>query len=520
MRIRILRYFITLLIIIHSVNITAQSNLPFSPYELFYIIKQDEIVDEMKEKEQKKGTLSKLDIEDEESINVVEADMDRMDIKDQSKSIIKHEGNEMITYFANGNIKDRCVLKNGMRNGIRKVFYPNGTLQQEVPYINDRINGVARYYHENGMPGIETNYVMGKRQGNRTIYFQKYKEENEKIMSLTPYRDDLIHGVVKKFKTRSDRYYLEYTAEFVKGDPEGKWLTYEEYDKPFAKDKRGMELTVQATYKKQEENNVRGRKNGKDIIYRPDGSVISVTMYKDNKKQYTDMYDSSGKKVYTNKFTDGKRQGLHKFYHDNGKLRSIVPFVNDMRHGKVVRYYSNGVLESTSEFDMDELTGNFIEYTYKGKLKQETKYGSRGKKSGIEKIYFGEGNVRVITEYDSAGMKLSEIHFDRHSQKKYQATIYKNNIQAETHYYSENGELVWKNNLKGRRNVGIYRHYQPFGKLDVQTYIDEKENGYRFRYHEYNGKLIEKKYFLAGKIVPENEFFEMFTIEDDMVKPK
>lgn len=51
-------------------------------------------------------------------------------------------------YYESGNLKAEVSLKNGKEEGIQKQYYENGDIFAEIPYTNDKINGMIKCYNE------------------------------------------------------------------------------------------------------------------------------------------------------------------------------------------------------------------------------------------------------------------------------------------------------------------------------------------------------------------------------------
>ncbi len=67
-------------------------------------------------------------------------------------------------------------------------------------------------------------------------------------------------------------------------------------------------------------------------------------------------------------FKNDKREGIEKWYHENGKLTSETPYKNGKIEGIEKWYYEDGNLASEIPHKNDEAHGNLKYYTEDGEL--------------------------------------------------------------------------------------------------------------------------------------------------------
>ena len=68
-------------------------------------------------------------------------------------------------YDREGNHLEVIHFQKGKRHGINKIFYTDGTLRIEVNYINDNKEGPEKYYFSTGKLASEVTFVHGKKEG-------------------------------------------------------------------------------------------------------------------------------------------------------------------------------------------------------------------------------------------------------------------------------------------------------------------------------------------------------------------
>ena len=475
----------------------AQADLPFTNPELQYKIQEDEV----------DKSFIKYTIHPElNSSKIVKTETEKQGDITIEKS-----------YFANGTLADKKIIRNGKKEGLRILYYEKGRLQQEVPYVADEIHGVKKYYYPNGNLAVETIYNHNKREGNRIIYLREYQDETKKIHAIVPYKNDRIEGVILKYSRRADHYYLKYKASFSNGIPNGKWETFEEHYKPLPKNADGREYSIWETYKAREENNTDGKKNGNDIRFWPDGTIKDITVYENNVKIVTEVYNRIGQKVQINHFVKGKENGLHKYYYDNDVLRIAAFYINGKLQDTLRAYFSDGKMESIKNFDSGKMKGKTIEYWENGNIKQAINYGKFEKKQGTALYYFQDGKMREETEFDENGLMLSDLYFDRYSGKKTNRILYENSLMSLQQYFNKNEKILWTNYFKNGKSFGLQKHFGWNEKVSSQSYMDEDGNGYQYQYNDYGEKIIAEKYFIERKPVAKELFFAEFEIEEDIV---
>lgn len=125
-----------------------------------------------------------------------------------------------------------------------------------------------------------------------------------------------------------------------------------------------------------------GRKQGKYIRYRPDGSKSVECNYKDNKKhrQYLSYYPDGSKDLVCN-YKDGKHHGKFVAYNPDGSKYLECNYKDGKKHGKEISYYRNGI-KSEERISKD------------GKILKSTYYNENGQKVEERKYFYPEGDKK------------------------------------------------------------------------------------------------------------------------------
>lgn len=439
--------------------------------------------------------------------------------KDYGIEIKKENGFDIILQYDDKKIlREKTIIQNRKKNGIRQIYYSSGILQQEIPYLNDKISGVKKCYHENGKLAITTTYVDGKREGDRIFYFF----DTTIVKAIVPYKNNVISGVVRKFeKTDWHQAYLKYKASFFNGLAHGKWETFESYYKPMIFE--GKEIGLFTTYRKREENNVNGTKTGKDIQYTPDSTIWCIAMYNNGIIQYEDFFAKNGSKLHSNIFLNGKQVGNNKVYNNEGKLIEECKYINGIKTGKSVEYWDNGNLRKVEFYNNGKLTDSAKAYVSNGKLSRQVYYNKVNGKISCEKKYeYDGGLLREERLYNDNGTEVEFRLFRKLTGEKYFVAKELGVITIEANYYSKKGDLIWSNKYKDGKGIGIQKGFdEATDQLSNMSFFDNEGNGYNLCFTAYCiQSKIDEKYYIKDNVVTKDEFLTKFEIKDGVVLKK
>ncbi len=184
-------------------------------------------------------------------------------------------------------------------------LFENGMVKSQIQYRFGKENGISRYFHPvYGSKIMEVQMKKGKKEGELSkFYFNGNREY------LAFYKNDLLEGIERTWD-KSGQILSE--THYVKGKKEGTYNSWYENGVNFAKgsfkndlpdgkweffDQRGM-LIGEANYNMGTGNqthfdvngNIRiktsfknGLKDGPEIQYNPDGTVLSTTIYQNDR---------------------------------------------------------------------------------------------------------------------------------------------------------------------------------------------------------------------------------------------
>lgn len=188
---------------------------------------------------------------------------------------------------------------------------------------------------------------------------------------------------------------------------------------------------------------------------------------------------------------NGKREGIWKFFREDGKLIETVTYKEGYKHGENLTYSDIGKSIEVRRYDKALLHGEQLTYWEDGKtLKIRDNY-LRGVRSGVFLEYFENGKLskRITYEHSKKNGKFDEYDFIEKLNKHYKTV-----------------EGVYKMDKKN----GVWRywdfHYDITQKklgsklilTEYQTYEDDKLNGKSIEFDSETGRKLIETFYLDG----------------------
>lgn len=364
-----------------------------------------------------------------------------------------------VFYYENGNKSSEGNMVDGKPDGYWKTYYEDGVLKSEGNRKNFMLDSTWKFYGEDGKLVLLINYREGKKNGRRVTY------RKDEIVAEN-FADDIKQGLTTYYYPDSTIYK---TINFVDGREEG-------LAKEYAEDGRVVTLT---TYKK--------------------GYVVS--------REKINRLDASGRK-----------QGLWKFFHDNGTVRLEGNFSNDLKDGYFKEYDEDGKLIATSKWIEGEKQEDAVElvrlevakdYYPDGSVKTMQTYRN-GVAQGVRRDYDQEGNIVSGALYQD-GEKVGEG-----------ITLEDGVRDGDWKEFYNNGALKAEGVYDEGTKVGTWKYYHPNGQLEQTGRFDEKGRlqGKWIWYYPTGQVLREEKYIdglsdglmteysEGGKVIAEGEYIE------------
>ncbi len=211
--------------------------------------------------------------------------------------------------------------------------------------------------------------------------------------------------------------------------------------------------------------------------------TLNRTDNKGLKQGYWKKYEKN-RLIYEGQFKNNIPIGVFKYYHKNGKLKSIAHFLNGPLKVKTTLFHDNGVRAAEGIFvdQIKDSTWNY--YNEKGILIKTEAY-NKGVKSG-----------KWCTYSSKTGILLEEInYFNDLFHGEYKEYYVNGDIQTIMHY------------INGKRN-GVVESYYGDNILSIKgVYHNNYQTG-KWSYYDSNGKLRKEIDFKRS--VPEKIFFVVY----------
>lgn len=93
-------------------------------------------------------------------------------------------------------------------------------------------------------------------------------------------------------------------------------------------------------------------------------------------------------------FVNGKREGEHKGYYENGQMAFLRSYKNNKKHGKHLGWWPNGYDKFSYLFKDGLQEGESVERFEDGKLFRAMHY-TKGKEDGSQKMWEADGSIRA-----------------------------------------------------------------------------------------------------------------------------
>jgi antitoxin component YwqK of YwqJK toxin-antitoxin module len=143
----------------------------------------------------------------------------------------------------------------------------------------------------------------------------------------------------------------------------------------------------------QNQTNENGRKEGHWVVK---GSDVDKKGYDANATYEEGSYQN------------GRKVGLWKVYHPNGKLKSEITFVSGRPKGPYTTYFSNGQIEEKGNWSLVKNYGKFVRYYEDGTIHQEFEFNESGKRTGTQKYYHPNGKLAIEGNWNG-GKESGEV---------------------------------------------------------------------------------------------------------------
>jgi antitoxin component YwqK of YwqJK toxin-antitoxin module len=410
-------------------------------------------------------------------------------------------------YYPSGRLQSEGNLKEGKPESFWINYFENGKKKSEGNRKNYQLDSVWNFFNEKGILIQSFNYREGKKEGYKRIF----EPDSGKLVSEEHFIADVKDGYSYFYKNG----YKYKDIPFVKGKENGIGREY---------NKEGTIITL-TTYKngflqREERINRRdqaNRKQGNWKTFFTSGKVFTESKYLDDKLDgYYKEYNEKGDLIKTEKYIDGVLQvnvaeliklDTKKTFFGNGQVKSSGTFKQGVAEG-VTRFYDSlgvitnsqifkgGVLISDGIYDEKGFQqGPWKEYYLTGELKSEGVY-ENGKRIGLWKYYHQNKKIEQIGKFNKKGKPDGDWKWYFESGNILREETFINGLpEGEMREYDDSGAVVTKGNYIEGEKDGFW--FLQDG--------DEREEG------KYRGSLKDDlwKYFYSnGKVSHQGKYTE------------
>lgn len=204
-----------------------------------------------------------------------------------------------------------------------------------------------------------------------------------------------------------------------------------------------------------------------------------VNQYDDNGKRHgvwKGTYQNSGNPRYQGTFEHGKEKGIFKFF--NNDKKSAVIATRDFTKGDGVSYtifYDVDGKKLSEGKEVDRLREGEWKFYHPGKdAIMSVEYYSKGKLTGVRKVFFPEGAIAEEAQYQN-GVKHGTYKKYTEEGIVLQELVYKEGkMHGAATYRNSKGEIVSKGNYTDNVKSGIWMYYEKGKVVKKETDEDRK----------------------------------------------
>ncbi len=374
--------------------------------------------------------------------------------------------------YPNGQISSEGFMRDGKPDGYWKTYYVTGIPKSEGKRSNFLLDSVWTFYNQSGEIDRRISYQLGLKSGYEIVYH---------------YQNPL----------RPGRMTIKSKTLYVNGKREG--ASYEYFPEG--------ELKRIVLYKN-------GKKQGLSREFSRDSVLISVMEFNDN-------YMVNRERL-NRKDQEGRKQGTHRTYYENGRIKKEAHFLNDQLHGYyrefdgrgrlvlALRYEKGQIVEEIDE-DLKEMLDMKSSYDENGLLLFTGAY-KNGIPVGIHRFYDSTGVVVNAHLYSENGKRIAEGIIDEQGRRKGKWTDYytdgskrasgnylNNRRSGSWTFYYRNGKIEQKGRFDKGRYHGAWHWYYPNGEIwREEQYFNGREDGSFVEYGP-NGEVLTSGSYMSGE---------------------
>jgi antitoxin component YwqK of YwqJK toxin-antitoxin module len=411
-----------------------------------------------------------------------------------------------VFYYKNGEKSSEGYMKDGKPDGYWKTYFESGIIKSEGNRKNFELDSIWTFYNDTGKVVLQINYLLGKKNGLRITYHEDERVEENFV-------DDLKQGQTTYFynngKIRQVVFYVDgleegIAKEFSKADGRVIKLIY--YKKGFISDIENINRMDGS-----------GLKQGVWKYFYENGKVKLEGEYKNGVEHgYFKEYTEDGNLVLTSKYIDGVLQedvselvklDIKREYYSNGNVKIVASYKDDVPEGVRREYNEDGTIAEGFIFSKGIVVGEGI-------------IDEEGIRDGDWKEFYRSGQLKSIGKYDK-GKRIGEWKFYHPNGKIEQIGSYSADGKEEGtwSWYFATGELLREETYYMGMIDGYSIEYDEYGVVIAEgEYIEDyREGEWKFQYGDHkeegeylngfrNGKWIS--YYPDGKTNFEGKFVD------------
>ena len=136
------------------------------------------------------------------------------------------------------------------------------------------------------------------------------------------------------------------------------------------------------------------------LVY--EGDTVNVVDANGMKQGLWLNFDSSNSKVIEKgTYKDNKKDGEWIQFFPNGNLKHKINFRGGIANGAAMFYYENGKLWEKGTWVIDHWVGAYQFFYPSGQIAYDWKYNKIGKRTGEQKYYHENGNVKYVGDWEN-----------------------------------------------------------------------------------------------------------------------
>jgi antitoxin component YwqK of YwqJK toxin-antitoxin module len=192
------------------------------------------------------------------------------------------------------------------------------------------------------------------------------------------------------------------------------------------------------------------------------------------KQGYWKKYYPNGKLMYRGQFKDNNPIGEMHRYYESGGLQAFILFNNDGESAKAKLFYEDGKLSAEGNYYQMQKDSLWKYYSYYTSALVSDEFYVKGKKNGIHRSYYENGQVSEETEWLNDYKEGKWIQYFPDGSIKMKTNYSFNMVNGRYYFYYTNHIIMILGNFVDNKRHGPWAFYDENGK---EKYIIEYEYG-------------------------------------------